>query len=188
MSSNLVSDWFGQEFNNLHPMLQQLHRQGGLLAGTVKVVIPRGAAGIIGKRLASKLGVPTNPGDHELVVTISHHTDGLHWDRCFNSQTTMNSTFTPIGELPNGYWLENTGLLKMFLTVDTINGGWHWRCLKMKVRGLRLPLWLFPHSTAFKTIEGDKYRFYVGFSLPFFGTILSYGGLLTPSVAENIVG
>jgi hypothetical protein len=77
----------------------------------------------------------------------------------------MNSSFTPIGQLPNGYWLENTGLLNMFLTVAIIEGGRHWRCLKMKVGGLRL--WLFPHSTAGKTIEGENADFTSAFHYPY---------------------
>jgi len=97
----------------------------------------------------------------------------------------MRSIFTPVGQFSNGCFVENTGRLKMFLTVDTTDGAWQWRGLKMKFHGLRLPMWLFPYSKAFKKIEGDKYRFYVRFSLPYLGSILSYGGLLEPSITAQ---
>lgn len=181
MSSTLVADWFGNEFRNLHPMLQQLHRNGGQLTGSVEVDIPKGIAGDLGRRLAKKVGVPYVGRTHKLIVTISHHADGLHWDRCFDNQTTMKSVFTPVGTLSNGYWVESTGRLRLFLTVDIKDGGWYWRCLKMKIGGLSLPLWLCPRTNAFKTIESGQYRFFVGFTLPLFGIILSYSGLLTPS-------
>ena len=184
MSNTLVADWFDATFGNLHPLLQQLHTNGGQLTGLVEVVIPNGIAGVIGMRLARKIGVPSSGRNHQLVVTISHHADGLHWDRRFDDQTTMRSIFRPVGTLQHGYWVESTGALKLFLTVDIKDGGWHWHCLKMKLGWLRLPLWLFPNSTAFKTIESGRYRFFVGFALPFLGTILSYGGLLTPTGAE----
>lgn len=68
----------------------------------------------------------------------------------------------------------------MRLTVDVKEGGWYWRCLQMRLFGIRLPLWLFPNSQAFKRIEDGRYRFYVGFTLPWLGTILSYSGALHP--------
>jgi hypothetical protein len=55
----------------------------------------------------------------------------------------------------------------------------------MRVLGLRLPLWLFPNSIAFKTVEAGRYRFYVGFSLPLLGTVLSYGGLLSAVASSS---
>ncbi len=184
MNTRLVADWFGDSFGTLHPLLQQLHRHGGQLSGTVEVTIPSGLTGVLGRRLAYKLGIPTQGRMHALVVTISHSGDGLHWDRCFDAQTSMQSIFQPIGIRQNGYWIESTGPVKLFLTVDTTNGGWQWRCLKMKLGWLRLPMFLFPNSTAYKTIESGRYRFHVGFALPFLGTILSYGGLLTANIDE----
>jgi hypothetical protein len=144
MTNPQVQRWFGSKFDELHPMLQHLHLQGGQLAGVV-----------------------------------DHHADGMHWDRCFDGTRYFRSLFCPIGTWQNGYWLEDTGPLQMRLTVDIKEGGWYWRCLEMRVFGWRLPLWLFPNSKAFKTVEDDRYRFYVGFSLPYLGTILSYNGSLS---------
>lgn len=188
MSKILVADWFGNKFNDLHPMLQQLHINGGQLTGFVEVDIPKGVSGRLGVRLAGKVGVPTAGRMHKLVVTISHHADGLHWDRCFDDQSVMESIFKPIGTLADGYWIESSGPLRLYLTVEIKDGGWYWKCLKMTVRGLNLPLWLLPRTNAFKSIESGRYRFYVGFTLPFFGTILSYSGLLTPNLSESIYG
>ena len=185
MSSTLVADWFGSKFTDLHPLLQQLHKHGGQLTGSVEVDIPNGIAGKFGVRLARKVGIPSTGRTHKLVVTISHHADGLHWDRCFDDQTTMKSVFKPVGTLPGGYWIESTGPLRLYPTVEIKDGGWHWRCLKMKMGNWSLPLWLFPGTSAFKSIESGQYRFYVGFNLPLFGTILSYSGLLTASTLEN---
>ncbi len=181
-----VKDWFGTQFSGLHPVLQHLHLHGGgQLEGTVDIGIPSGIAGVFGRRLATKLGVPTDGGLHSLRVDISHHEDGMHWDRCFDGTSYVRSIFRPVGTWPDGYWIEDTGPLHMYLTVDVHDGGWHWRCLAIRVWGWRLPLWLFPNSKAFKTIEAGRYRFYVGFSLPWLGTILSYGGLLSAVATET---
>ena len=43
---------------------------------------------------------------------------------------------------------------------------------------MRMPLWLLPETTAYKCIEGGRYRFCVSISLLLLGTVLSYGRLL----------
>lgn len=97
----------------------------------------------------------------------------------------MQSLFVPMGALPDGCWIEQTGPIRLALTVDIIEGGWYWRCLKMWLHGIRVPLWLMPRTQAFKRVEGERYRFYVGLSLPLLGTVLSYGGLLNAAVAAD---
>lgn len=90
----------------------------------------------------------------------------------------MDSTFLPSGCWPEGLWIERTGPVKLGLAVEIIEGGWHWRCRKAWVHGIRLPLALFPRSTACKRMEQGLYRFQVSFSLPVLGVVLAYGGLL----------
>ena len=176
--SNAVVNWFAEKFSELHPLLQDLHRTGGQLHGTVQIEIPKGVSGFFGHRLAKKLGVPTTNFSPKFDVSISHADGFLHWHRTFDSNVQMRSIFKPVGNIDAGYWLENTGPLELKLTVDILDRGWYWRCLSMRLWKIPLPLWLFPHSKAYKKIEGDKYRFYVGFSLLGLGTILSYSGLL----------
>jgi Domain of unknown function (DUF4166) len=187
-SSSIVSDWLGEEFFTLHPLLQSLHLHGGHLSGNIQVTVPRGIAGVIGMRLAKKLGVPTNGSTHQLDVTIAHQNGCLLWNRCFDQVNWMKSTFVPIGTKANGYWLEQTGPLSMKLNVDTRDGGWYWCCLSMRLHNVPLPLFLMPRTLAYKKIEDNKYRFYVGFSLPLIGTVLSYSGLLVLSAAGVNVG
>ena len=183
-ASNLVADWFANEFENLHPMLQALHRYGGNLDGDVRIEFPKGLAGVLGRRLAIKMGVPITERVHSLAVAIFHDGGRLHWYRCFDGASNVRSIFTPVGNIETGYWLENTGSIQLRLTVDIIAGGWHWRCLSMRFWKIALPQWLMPKTEAYKRIEDDKYRFYVGFSLPCFGTVLSYSGLLDATVAR----
>jgi len=178
MSSTMSSEWFEDSFDKLDPLLRQLHLQGGELAGPVKIKIGTGLAGFFAKRIAKKLGVPVNKGEHRLKVNISHQADGLHWDRCFDESTLFRSVFLPVGNKSNGYWVETTGTIKIFLTVDIREGGWHWCCMRVKIKGITIPLWLFPKTTAYKKIENGCYRFYVGIALPLLGEVISYSGLL----------
>lgn len=178
MTTTQSSEWFAEKFNTLTPLLQDLHINGGKLTGPVNIYIANGIRGIFAKKIAHKLGIPTSKGDHTLQVDISHCKDGLHWDRCFDNTNIFKSVFKPIGKHSNGYWLENTGKLQIQLTVEIKEGGWYWRVLKSKIYGVNIPLFLFPKTTAYKVIENNSYRFYVGISYPIFGTLLSYSGLL----------
>ena len=117
MTSNIVKNWFRGRFKELAPQLQNLHIDGGKLSGDIEVRYGEGIAGIIGKRLAKKLGIP-DAGIHQLTVNISHHKNGLQWDRLFNGTKEMKSTFEPIGNINNGFWIEKTGPLNIKLTVD----------------------------------------------------------------------
>lgn len=177
MSNDLVQNWFGSEFGELHPLLQKLHSDGGKLVGDVEISYGKGLAGIIGGRLASKMKLP-HEGAHKLVVSISHDKHGLHWGRSFNDQAPVTSLFKPVGTIQEGHWIETTGPLTMQLTVDVIDGGWFWRCLTVSFQGLGIPRWLVPHTTAYKKIENEKYRFYVDFSLPVIGSLVCYQGLM----------
>lgn len=178
MPPNLVENWFSTEFSHLHPLLQKLHIDGGRLVGDIEISYGKGLAGFIGARLGKKMSLP-NKGRHKLSVSISHDEGALHWGRSFNNQTFVKSLFKPVGNINNGYWIETTGPLTMNLTVDVENGGWYWRCLKIRLFGIPVPLWLIPHTNAYKIIENGQYRFYVEFSLPGIGSLVCYQGLLS---------
>ncbi|MBU1285087.1 MAG: DUF4166 domain-containing protein [Gammaproteobacteria bacterium] len=174
-----VERWFAAGFTQLHPLLQQLHQQGGKLQGQVDLKFGRGLAGLIGARLAKQLGIPTQQARVDFQVDIHDSDNTLHWNRCFADSAMLFSRFQPSGSWPNGHWLESTGALKLALAVDVHQGGWYWRPLKAWLHGVRLPLWLLPRTEAYKRIEEGRYQFYVGFSLPLLGNLLSYSGALT---------
>ena len=88
MSNELVKDWFADRFSDLHPLLQKLHVEGGMLRGKVDLYYGSGVSGILGRRVARKMKLP-GPGSHELSVTISHDDEYLHWNRSFNSQQSV---------------------------------------------------------------------------------------------------
>ena len=177
MASELVKNWFGEQFNNLHPLLQKLHLEGGNLSGEIEIAYGRGLAGVIGRRLAKKMNLP-EAGTHHLLVSISHDDEVLHWGRCFNNQNIVESLFKPVGQIEEGHWVEATGPLTMHLTVDVKEGGWHWRTLKVSFLGVPVPSWLLPKTNAYKLIENGEYRFHVEFSLRVSGSLVSYQGLL----------
>lgn len=173
-----VEAWFGPAFAQLHPLLQQLHRQSGVLRGTVEVGLGRGFAGWLGRRLARRLGMPATAGPHALEVHI-HSTDGvLHWSRRFDGRHAFVSRFRPCGTYPSGYWIEQTGSLRLELGVVIQSGGWHWQHRGTRWFGVPIPRFLLPHTVASKRIESDGYRFSVAVRVPLLGEVLGYAGTL----------
>lgn len=181
--TSVVAHWFGETFENLHPLLQRLHRNGGRLVGTISIGRGRGISGWLGQRFAQRLGIPCSSPTTTLQVDIRHEGSALHWDRCFGDGHKVRSTFHPVGRWPTGYWVEQTGPVRLHMAVDINEAGWYWRCVGARVAGIPVPLWMFPRTTAFKRIEAARYRFHVSFALPLLGMVLWYEGLLDLTTA-----
>jgi hypothetical protein len=175
---NAVTTWFGEGFGLLHPLLQDLHRRDGTLRGPVTLWFGPGSAGAMGRRLARHLGIPDTSGEHAFEVEIGHDATGMWWNRRFDGSQKLHSRFRLTGCWPDGQWIEATDPLEMNLTVSVIDGGWYWRIVSARLRGVPMPLALLPRVTAYKRIEDGKYRFHVGFGLPLVGEVFSYSGLL----------
>ncbi|MGH8081649.1 MAG: DUF4166 domain-containing protein [Lysobacter sp.] len=195
---NAAMQWFGPDFQRLHPLLQALHRDGGTLGGEIAITTGTGLARRIGRRLARKLGIPIDRPRRGFRVEIVHDEEQMQWRRRFDDGSELVSIFRPVGRYPDGHWLESTGPARMRLGVDLDGGGWRWRLLGVDVRGVKLPLFLFPRTDAYKRIErageAERYRFAVAFSMFPFGELLRYEGALhaipavTASPADNPAG
>ncbi len=185
---NVVSQWFGDGFAQLHPLLQTMHREGAVLQGPARVFCGKGVAGMLGHHFARRLGVPlegvSSSGEQRLAleVRIAHTATHLVWTRRFTSPSgqvsEVVSLFEPVGHYPDGHWMETTGRMRFKLAVDVTGGGWYWRVLGVSLAGFRLPVWLLPRAQAYKRVEGEAYRFKVGFALPLLGKLFCYEGLL----------
>lgn len=173
-----VERWFGEGFSALHPQLQQLHRNGGILRGVVMVKIGKGLGGWLGARIARGFGIDPGVSRLSLQVDIRSDNDVLHWKRKFGDGPFVYSEFRPVGDWPSGHWVEKTGAIQLALKVDNASGGWRWQPFRAWFHGVRVPLVLIPRVDAHKSIQDGLYEFYVGFYLPVFGLLISYGGRL----------
>ena len=182
---NVVTNWFGDDFSRLHPLLQKLHKEGGELSGIVHVEYGTGLAKWMAQRLAAKLGIPLTAGNVNFKVKIEHSEDSLIWSRFFADDLPMISIFKPQGTYKNGYWIETTGKLSLELGVKIIDGGWYWVQRKISFCGFPLPSCLFPRTDAYKKIVDEQYLFSVTFSLPIIGKLLSYSGKLDAQKNTN---
>ncbi|MES2017926.1 MAG: DUF4166 domain-containing protein [Pseudomonadota bacterium] len=177
-SEPLVERWFGPAFALLHPQLQALHRNGGMLRGPVQLSFGAGLAGAVGRALARRLGMPDGAASVQLEVTIHGDADGLHWRRRFNDGPVFDSLFRPVGHFPDGHWIERSGMIALALQVAVCDGGWHWRQRRLWLAGVPLPAWLMPRTIARKDVLDGRYLFSVEIAFPLLGKVLAYRGAL----------
>jgi hypothetical protein len=177
-TDSVVAQWLGSHFQELHPLLQNLHSNPSVLSGQVEVSFGRGLAGVIGKRLAAQLGIPGSSGQCPFTVAIYKTEGALHWVRSFNGYSQFHSVFEPFGQYPDGYWVERSGHLRLLLGVEIKSGEWHWLHKHTQFCGIPLPRFLLPVTLASKSIKQERYHFSVEISAPIFGKLLAYSGLL----------
>ena len=175
-----VERWFGEGFTRLHPKLQELHRDGGVVRGIARLQYGSGLGGWIGRRFTQRIGIDPRLHEVELEVRIYSDAEVLHWDRRFGRGAAVKSEFRPIGSWPTGYWIERTGAVQIALRVDTSNGGWRWQAFRVWICGVRVPLALLPRVAAYKFMRDDRYVFHVELSMPVLGSMFSYSGELEP--------
>jgi hypothetical protein len=175
---SIAEEWFGSQFSELHPLLQDLHRNSGTLVGQIELSFGQGLAGVIGKRVAARLGVPTVAGRHVFEVSIYSESGVLHWVRTFDGQSRFHSRFEPVGRHPEGYWVERSGPVALHLGVQIVAGGWHWIHKRTRIFGIPVPKAILPAAVASKSIEQGLYRFSVEVSAPVLGKLFGYSGML----------
>lgn len=190
IQENSTVTWFGAQFTALHPLLQSLHRDGGILRGQVELKVGKGAAGWLGRRIAKSMGIPAHlitAGRCDFSLEVSHRDQSMFWCRTFgtdlrsanNAASVVESRFKPVNHFQTGYWIEQHGHLRLHLAVELDQqGGWQWCLLRVFWFGLPIPLAVFPRLVAKKTIGGDNYLFQVAFSYPLLGFLFSYSGRL----------
>ncbi|HZP66874.1 MAG TPA: DUF4166 domain-containing protein [Rudaea sp.] len=178
-AENAVVRWFGPQFAALDPKLQALHRADSSLRGSVRIFVGSGIAGWLGRRLARRIGIPIDRPERGFEVRIVHDARSLEWVRRFDDGSVVRSHFEPVGCWPSGCWRETTGPFALDLAVDVVDGGWQWRPLRARWRGLPVPLCLLPRTRAGKRIVEGGYAFEVAFDVPLCGRILAYSGTLS---------
>jgi hypothetical protein len=178
MNNNSITAWFGNDFYNLDSLIQNLHVHGCNLYGEINLEYGSGLAGFIGKRIGKKIGMPIKSNIIDCTINISHKNNLLYWDRQFGNKNKISSIFSPIGNYPHGYWIEQTGKIYLELGVEIHDGGWYWIQKKIKFMNITIPAWLAPKSNAYKRVKNGKYEFSVTLSLPLIGKLFSYSGIL----------
>jgi hypothetical protein len=169
-AANALQTCMREDFNALHPLVQQAHRGKIHLTGTVAVARGRGLAGL----LAALMKLPATDPACPMTVDGEHHADRMVWCRRFRDQP-MVSNFRNAGD----HLVESLGPLRLTLRPEAIDGRLHYRLLEVRRGALRLPRFLMPQLIAWEGEENGFYLFEVEIRLPLLGRLVRYAGRLT---------
>lgn len=168
----------GDSFYKLLPEIQEVHAQTETTTFIGRSQIRRGK-NPISTLIANLFGFP-HEGDNVLVeVEVRKVGKGTEiWTRKFGEKSFV-SFFT------EGYGKEEGLLVERFgpfsfaqALVATSEGNLDMKLKRWRVYNLPLPLFLAPRSIGFESVEGGRFKFYVGIKLPLIGNIVEYWGSL----------
>jgi hypothetical protein len=167
----------GSAWDDLAPQIRDLHSVTHESVFTGRCTVERGRnplALLVGRMI----GFPKAGTDQAVSVTLTTEGDGERWVRRIGGRRFSSVQHPGRGR---SEWLirERFGpvCVHMALVADGPNLRYvirHWTLF-----GIRLPLWLGPHSQASESVEDGKFRFDVEIRHAFTGFIVRYRGLLS---------
>jgi hypothetical protein len=173
---NALIECMDGAFVKLPALVQQAHRGTIRLSGNAKVERGRGLGGLI----AAIMGLPKSNPKAELVVVAWHFPDQIVWSRSFDGKV-FESTFKRDDDL----LVERMGPLSLYLQPMCEGGRLVYRLIATQIGPIALPRVLAPSMSAWESEKDGKYAFEVSVSLPIFGQMIRYSGVLDLEVMSS---
>lgn len=165
----------GASFDRLPAQVRALHDLSGEATWVGRADVSRGNSSAV-QLLASLLRLPPAGPDQPLSVTFTPRGATEVWRRRFGS-----SDFVSLQSADGAILIEQVGpvTLRMALAADE-------RSLTLDLVGVRclgvpLPGFLIPRIETCEDEDGGRYRFRVAATLPGFGLLVRYEGVLEPA-------
>jgi hypothetical protein len=173
---NALIECMDGAFVKLPALVQQAHRGTIRLSGNAKVERGRGLGGLI----AAIMRLPKSNPKAELVVVAWHFPDQIVWSRSFDGKV-FESTFKRDDDL----LVERMGPLSLYLQPMCEGGRLVYRLIATQIGPIALPRVLAPSMSAWESEKDGKYAFEVSVSLPIFGQMIRYSGVLDLEVMSS---
>lgn len=164
---------FGEQFQQLHPLLQKFHdRPEGKGEGVFRIVRPSRLSKRI---LGSLLGMPAAAENVPTVLTVTALKDAEKWDRLFGNYR-MTTWQWAWGDL----LLERFGSVTFGIDLKVVEGGMVFTTHRVWLLGIPLPLLVAPRVFAQVSPLAEGWRVQVRLLLPLVGEMLRYEGEIVP--------
>ena len=173
----LYARLLGGAWTGLPAPLKSMHAVEGPITAVGKAKVERGQ-GLLSRLVALLAGFPPASDDVEVKVTIERRGDVEIWRRDFGGHVFQSTQETG----RERRLLERFGPAAFPMVLN-----WDGKRLNLRLRGWRLfglpmPAWTSPVSTAWESVEGGRFRFFVQISHPMTGLIVRYQGWLEPII------
>ncbi len=173
---NILSNHMGPSFDNLSPLLRQVHNGSQYIEGTVKIERGNMLASII----CSIFRFPKSSKACTLKVKCHHTSNSILWVRNFNGHI-MKSSFSSNGI----HMIETLGPLDLAFSPNEKNGSLTYNFVSTKLFGITTPKIFSPIIYALEYEENNEYKFRVSVKMHMIGLILSYGGTMRLMEVNN---
>jgi len=134
----------------------------------------------LSRLVAALYGFPAAGSDLPVTVNFKAEDGGERWTRTIGGARFF-SVQKPGRGRSERFLLERFGPVSVDIALVVDGASLRYVVCGWRLLGIPMPRWLGPRSTAFETVENEKFRFDVEIALPFAGLIVRYRGLLDVS-------
>jgi hypothetical protein len=166
----------GADFERLPPSVRHAHDHGKIrLAGQADVTTYLGA---IGKAVCWIIGLPATGTDVPASVDFMSGGDGtVHWHRDFAGRRYESHFSAGIGKHA-GRLIERMGVITAIFAIELRGDLLCYEIVGARLLGIPLPKMLAPKCIAYESEEDGAFMFDITISLPIFGRLIAYKGVL----------
>lgn len=176
----------GPAFDTLPPRVRELHGSASARQWAGHAEVRRGR-GLIARLIGALIGFPPAGSQVPVVVSLAPEGSAERWTRNFAGRTFASLQFAGSGR--NDYLLvERFGPVSVALALVVEGDRLYLIPRRWSFLGLPMPRALLPKGTSFETEDQGQFRFDVEISLPLFGLIAAYRGMLSLVDGDGTAG
>lgn len=168
----------GKRFQQLHPLLQELHdRPEGKAEGVFRIIRP---PQLFQRLLGTLLGMPAAAENVPTTLQVQLLDNGVEkWARSFGT-FRMTTWQWPWRDL----LLERSGPVTFGMHLEIADGGMRFICKRVWLLGIPLPLLLAPRVFALVSPVDGGWQAKVQLRFPLIGEMLGYEGEIYPLLSD----
>jgi hypothetical protein len=169
----------GERYQQLHPLLQEVHSQPELRAqGTFRITRP---PQLFKRLLGALLGMPAAAENVPTILAVELLESGAEkWVRSFGKFRMATWQWSWRGLL-----LERSGPVTFGIHIEIVDGGTQFITRRVWLLGIPVPLFLAPSVSAVETPVPGGWHATVRLSFPLIGEMLGYEGEIYPLLVRS---
>ena len=164
----------GERYQQLHPLLQEVHSRPELHAqGSFRIIRP---PHLFKRFLGSLLGMPAATENVPTILTVETVNNAEKWERSFGKFRMMTWQWSWRDLL-----LERSGPVTFGIHLEIADGGMRFVCRRAWFLGIPVPLIVAPSVLAEVTPVENGWHAKVQLKFPLIGEMLGYEGEIYPN-------
>lgn len=169
---NLYEELLGEDYNNLSPLIQKMHRYEKAKTLTGQVDIVRGKS-FVAKFLNFAMMLPKEQNNAKLNIGFSQENNKEKWSRQFG-----DDSFSSLQFKEKNFMVEEMGVMKMYFDVFEEEGSVCTRLKESRVFGIKIPKYFTVNILSQAKEENGKIKFSVEVRTFSRDLVIAYDGVI----------